>query len=262
MKSIKTKIHCKSVGTLKSNPYDANYTFNDSDIIIYKVNLADYYKMVNELSYFLNTEEINRAKRYHKEKDSSQFIICRSLLKIVLSLHTNLDIKQIKLAYRHNKKPYLASHPLLFFNVTHSEDFGLISLATRPVGVDIEFINPDYDFINLLEALFNTNEIDFIKNAKDKKHAFYCLWTRKEAFVKAIGKGIDDDFSKVPSLDGFHPLNIYVDENQKNWKTQGFEVSSNYMGAIAYEDIPSLSNKLSLYELPHELDDLLALITN
>lgn len=230
------------------------------DSVIYKIHMSDYTEIIDKLSDFLDSKETERANRYYKKKDKSRFIICRSLLKLVLSLHAKVTIPEIKIDYLTNKKPYLSTNSSIYFNVSHSENFGLIAISNCPVGIDIEFINPTYNFESLLGSVFNTNEITFIKNAKDKKLAFFNLWTRKEAFVKAIGKGIDNDFSKVPSLDGEHLFNVSFFQNEKNWKIQSFEVARNYIGAIAYEEKTHLSDKLHVCQLPNGIDDLLALL--
>ncbi|MDP5158915.1 MAG: 4'-phosphopantetheinyl transferase superfamily protein [Flaviramulus sp.] len=247
--------NCEYVGLNYSNK-ETNAT------IIYKIFIPDYIEILDALSHFLDSKETERAKRYHKEKDKSRFIICRSLLKVVLSIHTQANISEINLDYHKNKKPYLSSHPSTYFNVSHSQDYGLIAISNSLVGIDIEFINPDYDFMNGLEFICNFEELTFIKNAHDKKHAFYSLWTRKESFVKAIGKGIDDDFYNISSLVGLHPLDTSILETNKNWNIQGFEINRNYMGAIAYEENSTFSDNLKAYHLPNQLDELMALLPN
>lgn len=236
----------------------SNSSINDP--IVYIFFLPDYLEIESYLYTFLDSKETERANKYYRKKDKSRFIICRSLLKLLLSIHTKITLSDIKIDYFKNKKPYLSSNPSVYFNVSHSEEFGLITISNHPVGIDIEFINLDYKLMNTLEYIFNKEEISYINNAQDKTLAFYSLWTRKEAFVKALGKGIDDDFSKVPSLDGTHTLDISIFKNNKNWKIQGFELNKKYIGAIAYNENPPFSNELSVYSLPKNSNDLLALL--
>jgi len=256
MISIKTIIDCSfheeiKEGTLKS--------LGHSDITLIKVFLPDYEGIVEDLSLFLDSSEIDRAKRFYKKKDEDSFIICRGLLKIVLSRCIKSDISKIKIDYHNNKKPYLPSHPLLFFNVSHSKEYALIALSNSPIGVDIEHINENYDFINSLSYIFNTSEVSYIENAIDKKFAFYSLWTRKEAFVKALGKGIDNDFPKVPCMDGSHILDISFSETIKNWSIQGFLLTNNYMGAVAYEKKDDNHEAFLVYKMPNKIEDIMAL---
>lgn len=255
MVSIRTIIDCNFKEELKE---DILKSFKNSDITLIKIFLPDYEGFIENLSLFLDAFEINRAKKYYKKKDENRFIICRSLLKIVLSHCIKCDISKIKIDYHNNKKPYLLSHPLLFFNLSHSEEYALIALSNRQIGVDIEHINKNYDYINSLLYIFSTAEASYIDNAVNKKHAFYSLWTRKEAFVKALGKGIDDDFPKIPCMDGCHILDYSFLET-KDWSIQGFQLTNNYMGAIAYETKDSCNEKISTYILPDNIKDLMLL---
>ena len=257
----KTKVHCSFYGLLNTNSDKHNCVLINSDVIVYKIYLPDYVSIIDDLSSFLDLKEIDRSKKYYKEIDKNRFIICRSLLKFVLSIHTKSDIKQIKLDYQKNKKPYLSSHPSVFFNVTHSEYYGLIAIANRAIGIDIEHIDKPYDVVNSLEHIYNDKEISLIQNAIDKNYTFHSIWTRKEAFVKALGKGIDDDFSKVPSIDGLHILDSSITKSKKNWKIQGFEITDNYIGAVAYEEKETCSEKIFIYALPNKINDLFELLS-
>ena len=256
MTNFKTTVTCGFKGLLKSNLYKNDTHLNNSDITIYKIFLPDYFDILNELYLFLNTKEKDRANKYYKEKDKNRFIICRALLKFVLSIYTKIDVKQIKLDYNTNKKPYLASHPTLFFNISHSNDYGLITIANRPIGIDVEYIEENNDLIHSLKHIYSEKEIVFIENAFDKKQAFYSLWTRKEAFAKGIGTGIDEDFSKIPSIDGSHILDVSLLNNTKNWNIDGFKIEDDYIAAIAYEIQQADAEKISISSLPIKIKEL------
>lgn len=255
------KINCGTYGKLNPNSFYNHLIFNHSHVFIYQIYLPNYSVIVNSLTCLLDLEEINSVNRYYKEADKNRFIICRSILKYLLSMHARMDVEHVKIDYLANKKPYLPSHPSLFFNVSHSENYALIAIANRPIGIDIEYINENFNFTPLLHDIFNDTEVSFIKKSQDKRHAFYSLWTRKEAFVKALGKGIDDDFLKTPSLDGLHYLNTSDVEANKNWNIQGFEITDHYLGALAYEETTPLPTTLLAFSLPNELPDLMALLS-
>jgi 4'-phosphopantetheinyl transferase len=233
------------------------FTLNDNDLIIYAIYLPDFINIQSDLAKFLNPSEQNRAKRFHKEIDRNRFIIYRSILKFVLAAYTKLDVKNILFNYHSNKKPYLASHPELCFNISHSEDFAVIAISKNEVGIDIEYISENFDFTNLLSDIFTRNEILAIENADDKNHAFYNSWTRKEAFVKALGKGIDDDFKNIPCLDGQHNLDPVLLNTTKNWQVSSFDVAKHYLGAIAFENTSTISKNLILQTIPNTMKSLL-----
>lgn len=233
-----------------------------NELIIYSIYLPDFIHLKSDLAEFLNSKELDRAERFHKELDRDRFIIYRSILKFVLAAHTKLDIKNINLDYHFNKKPYLASHPWLYFNISHSEDFAVIAISRKEVGIDIEYMSEDFDFTNLLPDIFDGNEILIIQNAVNKKNAFYTSWTRKEAFVKALGKGIDEDFKYIPCLDGQHSVDAALLNNNKNWQIYSFDLAHHYSAAVAFEGVPAIFKNVVQCTIPNIMKNLLAMTQN
>ncbi|MGE5944179.1 MAG: 4'-phosphopantetheinyl transferase family protein [Flavobacteriales bacterium] len=245
-------------GSLRATKFDGNVALNP-DLVVYSIHLPDYLHLVKDLTVFLEAFEKERALKYYKEIDKNRFIICRSLLKFALAYHTQSMIKNISIELLPNKKPYLPSHPKLFFNVSHSGDYAIFAIGNAPVGIDIEFIDLSYAFHDVLPHIFNKSEIHYICNANNQLEAFYRLWTRKEAFVKALGKGIDDDFLKIPCLDGLHAIDNSIIGNSFNWQVHNFEmIDKRYLGAIA-RPINTISNKENLLflTLPNTLDEII-----
>lgn len=236
------------------------YSLTTEDVIIYTIYLPNFINIKNYLSNYLNAKEIKKAQQFYKEKDKNKFIIYRSILKFILASHTKLDVRAIDFDYHYNKKPFLASHPFLHFNISHSEDFAAIAISNKKVGLDIEFMHEHFNFTNVLEDVFVDNEISAIQEANNKKHAFYTSWTRKEAFVKALGKGIDEDFKFIPCLDGHHTLNNTISNKNEIWQLYSFELADNYLGAIAFEGLSKISKTLKLYSIPNTIQELVSIL--
>lgn len=236
---------------------DTEFFLKPDDIIIYTIYLPDFSGLRADLSQFLNEKELKKAQRFHKEIDQNRFIVHRAILKFVLAAYTKQDIRSVTLDYNINKKPYLASHPWLNFNISHSNEFAVIGISRTKIGLDIEHMSEDFEFTDLLPDILGENEILTVQNAVDKKRAFYMSWTRKEAFVKALGKGIDDDFKYIPCLDGIHNLDSTLLKNTDNWQMYSFDLADHYLGAVAFEDLPNFSKNIVLYSLPNSMKELL-----
>jgi 4'-phosphopantetheinyl transferase len=249
------------ISYLKSNDNKSmpckEYNLNLNDIFIYTIYIPNFINIQSNLANFLNPTELERAHRFQKETDQNRFIIYRSVLKIVLAAYTKLEVKDIYFDYHSNKKPYLASDPWLSFNISHSEDFAIIAISRNQVGIDIEYIDEDFNYSEILHDIFNDNEILAIQNTSDKKQAFYTLWTRKEAFVKGLGKGIDDDFKYVPCLDGIHCLDSKLIKNIKNWQAYSFELTENYIGTIAFEHLSPIPKNIVFHTIPNNMTDIM-----
>ncbi|MFP4846280.1 4'-phosphopantetheinyl transferase family protein [Winogradskyella sp. PE311] len=231
---------------------------DDSDLKLFKVNIPTYFDLVTDFLQFLSSEEIERSKRYYSPRDKNRFIICRTLLKFIIANQTGLEVKAIKIKKGANKKPYLVSLDSLNFNVSHSENFAIIAISDRAIGVDVEYINRNFDFSDILAHTFSDDERQKIRNSENSKEAFYSLWTRKEAFVKATGKGISDNFSQIPSIEGAHLTPSDILGNLKNLNVFSFDLDKDYKSSIAYDGMLINSNELNIYNLPNSFNELLA----
>lgn len=246
-------------GTLEIRT-QADETENNDDIKLYQIELLKYQELVPNLISLLSETEFNRANGYHFEKDKNRFIICRALLKFFLAKHVGLEINKINLEVDSNKKPYLPNHSSVFFNISHSGDYGLIAIAKYPIGVDIECINKEFNYKEILQNVFNQNEIDAIENSNDKQQTFYKFWTRKEAIVKAIGKGIDEGFSEISVMDGFHSIKSSIVSNFENINVYSFDLNDNYVGALALTEVATNFDVIRFYSIPtpEELKELIS----
>jgi 4'-phosphopantetheinyl transferase len=261
METSKTVIEYSTLKDIKLLPCE-RYSLDTDQVLIYTIYLPDFIALKSDLSTFLTSIELEKAQRFYKELDRNRFIIYRSILKFVLAAHTNLNVKNIYFDYHFNKKPYLASHPWLYFNISHSEDFAAIAVSRKNVGVDIEYMSKDFDFTSLLPDVFDAKQILEIQNAADKKHAFYTSWTRKEAFVKALGQGIDENFKYIPSSDGQHNIDFNLLKSRENWQVHNFNLTDHYLGAIAFEGSSVLSKNLIFYSMPNTMEYLLEMTQN
>lgn len=85
-------------------------------------------------------------------------------------------------------KPYLAHYPGVHFNLSHSGSWGACALSEAPVGVDVELVRPLRQ--NVAGRFFTPTEQAFLARQSEPERAFFRLWTRKESFIKALGKGL------------------------------------------------------------------------
>ena len=245
-------------GTLEIYAQDFNPSMDDNlDLRFFKIELSKFQESVSSLIEFLSPFEKNRANRYHFSKDKNRFIICRAVLKFLLAKQTGLDINKIVLDKHSNKKPYLPSHPSVFFNLTHAGEYAIIAIARDPIGVDIEHVNKDFNYNEIIPSVLKNPEIDEVVNSNDKHRTFYKLWTRKEAIVKATGKGIDDTFSKIPSLDGYHKISSDLLSDIKKIQVFSFELDEGYIGAVAFSGVLEHIDKLLFYPIPLTFQELL-----
>ena len=166
----------------------------------------------SELKFFESTlaeDEINRAKRFHFQKDRERFVAGRGLLRVILSSYAGVPPGEIIFTYGSHGKPGLPrqdGRPAIEFNLAHSGGTAIYAITQdRPVGVDIESMKDEFPLESVAEHFFSTVEVAALRSLPKhlRRIAFFKCWTRKEAFIKALGDGLscplsDFDVSLMP----------------------------------------------------------------
>ena len=78
--------------------------------------------------------------------------------------------------------------------------------------------------------------------------------------MKALGKGIDEDFKYIPCLDGEHNLDFSLIKNSQNWQVRSFDLEDDYLGAIAYEGLATAAVTINLYNVSQNIFALLEMV--
>ena len=168
----------------------------------------------------LSSAERERAAKFHFERDRRRFIVARARLREELAARLGVSARQVQFAYGDNGKPRLANHSLQF-SVSHCDDVALFAFSPdAEVGVDIEAIRPVREADAIAVQFFSPLEhAGYAALApRDRLLGFFRVWTRKEAYVKALGVGFSMalerfDLSVAPRgwrLHSFFPLPGFV----------------------------------------------------
>jgi len=150
----------------------------------------------------LSDSERARAERFHFLRDRNRYIVARGWLRVYLGDYLGIPPAAVSLDTTPVGKPRLVGEPPegLRFNIAHSEDIALFAFArNHEVGVDLEREKGHIAWRDLAERYFAPEEVAEMMSlpAAQQQTAFYRCWTCKEAYVKALGLGL-----QVP-LDGF-----------------------------------------------------------
>lgn len=151
----------------------------------------------------LSREEILRSRRFAFAPDRNRFIVSHGALRMVLGLYLSEDPQSLEFQAGPTGKPQLVqTFTDLRFNLSHSGDLALIGITRgREVGVDIERVQQDIEFDQIVEHYFEPAEAWVLRTAppQERVSRFFDLWTRKEARLKAEGSGL----SGRPKLERF-----------------------------------------------------------
>ncbi len=195
----------------------------------------------------LTDDERTRAARFRFDDKRREFTVTRAALRRVLSLWfldgSDDAARGITLKSGSHGKPFLEA-PLdghdARFNVSHSADIALIAVATgRAVGVDVEHTGRTSDLLRLAERYFSPNEsaaLNALPSDRQRLGFFNC-WTRKEAYLKAIGRGITLGLSRfdVSLRPGDEPRLIetrHDADDAQRWSVVDLPLGGEYVGAV------------------------------
>lgn len=98
-------------------------------------------------------------------------------------------------------KPYLAGRELSF-NLSHSHHLAVLAVGPTELGVDVEYMGRDVDFLALARRFFAVPEWAWLERQPSAREPFYRIWTRKEAYIKALGTGLRHPLDAFCVLDG------------------------------------------------------------
>jgi 4'-phosphopantetheinyl transferase len=184
----------------------------------------------------LSDDEKNRANRFHFSQHRARFTEARSQLRQILSLYCGIAAKNIQFHYSDHGKPDLAGSSLpITFNTSHSHELVTYVIGyQQAVGIDIEKI-AETTHDKLAERFFNPQENLALQSlpSAERQMAFYTLWARKEALMKATGQGLSLSLKSFQvSVDNKHEIVKIAD---KDWHLYPLSPPAEYAGAFACE---------------------------
>lgn len=202
--------------------------------VVYEFNIRDFEDTENLLLRNLSEYEKHRSFTYRKKQDALRYLVTRAAVRLIIARLSNIKPSEVLLGTSENLKPVvLNTGNLLNFNVSHSGDKVLLAIDQSPIGIDVEHRNNAVNAKIYGERVLNNDELHLILNKGNFRELFCLLWTRKEALVKALGKGIDDDIKRIPALDGKHSI-WGLEKEPYKWSVTSFLSDDEYICSLAY----------------------------
>jgi 4'-phosphopantetheinyl transferase len=201
-------------------------------IFIHKLNN----KNDNQLG-ILSPEENKKARTFRNVKDYRLYVAGKYLTRKIISLH--LKVKPDSIIFKADKY----GRPSLFypkiknfdFNLSHSGNIVVLAIADSRVGIDIERIKPIE--LEIAKNYFHKKEVNFLfSNKENKIENFYKIWTLKESFIKAVGKGISYPLNNFYfDLKGKR-IELHSKFKNNSWHFKMHSINSNYKLAVCFSN--------------------------
>jgi 4'-phosphopantetheinyl transferase len=177
-----------------------------------------------ETSYeTLSPSEKQRAEAFRYQRHRTAFVLSHGVLRTLLGRYLNMEPGSVSFTYNPYGKPSVGTGSGLDFNLSHSGDMALYGFAHAcPLGVDVEQVRSIPEMNSIAAQYFSPEECAELSGVDEmrRSEAFFNCWTRKEAYIKAIGHGLALPLKTIPAAD--------------SWSLCHLVPAPGYIGALAY----------------------------
>jgi 4'-phosphopantetheinyl transferase len=204
---------------------------------------------LQDLAHWLSDDEWQRARRFLLDRDRRRFLAGRGMLREILGALLDVHPANLVFAYGEFGKPRIAAPAgahSLHFNMAHSDSLAVCATASHELGVDLERVRAMDEAEQIASRFFSTREAERLAAlpAEQRLEAFFNCWTRKEAYLKAIGRGLDDglDRIEVSLAPGEAAELLGLPDDRRPWRLQALAPAKEFVGAVAIQQEDSSVN--------------------
>jgi len=215
------------------------------EIQVWAVELQASESSFSRCCAWLSGDEQVRAARFHFDQHARAYVLGRAVLRALLGGILGLPPAGIQFCYGPKGKPALAdSGSLLRFNTSNSGNLAVYAFTEGcELGIDVEALRPIPDMEQIAARFFAPEEAaELMALAEpDRPQAFFNCWTRKEAYIKAVGDGLSVQLAsfRVTLRPGARPEMLDLKGSAgaaQAWTLEHFVPADGFVGALAYRD--------------------------
>lgn len=201
-----------------------------------------FWSLESERPEPLSDEERARAERFLDPKHGRRYRAARGQLRRLLARETGVAPEDLVFAYAEHGKPYLPDFPDLRFNLSHSHEAAVCALCRgAELGVDLEWTERRVEHLLVGRRFFSPPEVEKLDGTPEnrQREVFFNCWTRKEAYIKALGDGLSrplDSFGvgMLPGEPAVLLWSAYPGELER-WTLFDLGLPAPYRGALVVE---------------------------
>lgn len=229
----------------------------DEEVNVFSAPLDVPANRLEELVQLLSEDERQRAEHFHLERDRRRFIAGRGTLREILGML--LDVKPASFVFSLGEfgKPRIAAPVAahsLHFNLAHSDSIAVYATANHELGVDVERIRVLDEAQQIASRFFSKREEKCLLALplEQRVEAFFNCWTRKEAYLKATGRGLDDclDQIEVSLAPGEAAELLAFPDGLQSWSLHSLIPAAEFVGALAIQLEDACVNRWSWNRRP------------
>jgi 4'-phosphopantetheinyl transferase len=228
-------------------PTPLRLTLPEDEIHVWRAALDRPLGAIQQLEVTLSADEVARARQFYSARLRLRYVAGRGLLRVILSRYLDVPPGAIAFRYGAHGKPALAPGDAglspFHFNVSHAQGMVVYAIARRAVGIDVEYRRRHVEILRLARRFFAPAEQAAVAAAPPEtvNDLFFQIWTRKEAYIKATGKGLAQPLQTFDVLSGAGVDVIYVElagagQPRLRWQLHDLDPHPDFASALAAPD--------------------------
>ncbi|NOR43184.1 MAG: 4'-phosphopantetheinyl transferase superfamily protein [Gammaproteobacteria bacterium] len=215
--------------------------------------------ILDEYHSILSTEECDKFKRFHFDKDRHSYLISHALVRKVLSSYCNVKPDAWSFTGNQHGKPNISPEikcPALKFNLSHADGMSVVVVSLdNDCGIDVENTQRKSRASAVAERMFAPAEVAAMQSGNDSEvqRKFFEFWTLREAYVKAIGTGLGGSSKEFYFTVGgqergeqrMSKIHFVPDDSERSsaWQFILLNLSSEHISAVALK-VESIREKM------------------
>jgi 4'-phosphopantetheinyl transferase len=218
---------------------DNAFALASGDVHIWHADLTRVTKACERVLQLLDQEERERASRFHREQDRTEFAAAHATARLLIGNYLDCSPESIRFGRAQSGKPYVIGKRDewgLRFNASRTKGSSVFAFALeREVGVDIERIGSRASFDVLCARALAPRErfwIERLSHEEGRETAFHRFWARKEAVLKGSGIGLRIAPAEIDVMDD---IVLMPSEGDRPWRVVDISCDAGYAAAVSAE---------------------------
>jgi 4'-phosphopantetheinyl transferase len=192
----------------------------------------------NTLMHLVSREKRDKIERYLRREDAQRALVADILVRVLVCKKTGIRNKELDFFQNKFGKPFIRNAEGFFFNVSHSGEWVVCAINDAETGIDVEKLkDPNID---IAKSFFSREEYEDLihKDECMRLSYFYDLWTLKESYVKALGKGFSEPLDSFTIKIQGDAIRCISRNNPDNLSFRKWDLDSEYKLAVCSCNIP------------------------
>lgn len=224
----------------------ARLHLNEGEAHVWRASLDQPRGTIERLLKLLSRDELERAQRFYRPVHRDNYVVARGVLRSIVSRYLSIPPASLHFTYSYYGKPSLSpevNRYNLSFNLSHAGQLALYAFTRGvAVGIDVELLREEFASIEIAERFFAADEVATLKSLPDEiqTRAFFNCWSRKEAYIKALGEGLSHPLHDFTVAFSPHSEAALVAVRNRpadlsRWKMYDLPVGDRYAAALVIE---------------------------